>query len=248
MGNSFQALGEGRALSPVQGGMQKQSNIGGGTPPWKQMGKGRGAPEHHSPHSKGKGKSRSPNRSGASGPSPEMEVDSSEAKPVELEALKKLIAATSSMLGGTSQEVLALQARLLQETPKRKEGTPVHVRLNQLEKRLLGIEKGMQKNEQAMDQAEEDLQQAASKVEEFRLLGKGLLHQQQELEEERASLIQGLQAGENFPVSVADPWVSKVSQMLSVVATHVDAGDEIAKGWPWLSKVLSQPGSPFASL
>ena len=159
-----------------------------------------------------------------------MEVDSSEAKPVELEALKKLIAATSSMLGGTSQEVLALQARLLQETPKRKEGTPVHVRLNQLEKRLLGIEKGMQKNEQAMDQAEEDLQQAASKVEEFRLLGKGLLHQQQELEEERASLIQGLQAGENFPVSVADPWVSKVSQMLSVVATHVDAGDETAKG------------------
>ena len=105
-----------------------------------------------------------------------MEVDSSEAKPVELEALKKLIAATSSMLGDTSLAVLGLQARLMHETQRRKDSTPVHVRLNQLEKRLLGIEKGMQNNEQAMDQAEEELHQAASKVEDFRLVGKGLLH------------------------------------------------------------------------
>ena len=220
-------------------GLQEPLSPGLLVPPWKQMGKGRGGqswPPLLPVRNPGKGKGRSaPPSRGSATSALEMEVDiegevaAGSTKMVDLEALKRLHASTVSTLGVDSLEAVGLQERILLETNKKRDSTPKHILLNNLEKKLKMLDSKVQKNEERLGLAEENLVRASNQLEEIKATGRGLHQQQQALEEERAQIGLCLQSGEALETKQVDPWVAKWSNMLALASTHVDAGDERAK-------------------
>ena len=91
-------------------------------------------------------------------------------------------------MGEESQEAKALQDRIMQEASRRRDNTPKHVLLNNLEKKLRLLGNKIQKNEEKLGHAEEELVEASKRVEEVKAIGRGLHQQQQALEDERAQI------------------------------------------------------------
>ena len=206
------------------------------SPPWRGFGSGRNWPSNHSSKpwwgSPAAAEKEKPGQ--AAQPleeNEEMEESPSKQQPqIDLEELRGLAMALSQSLGAEAPEVQSLEARIAEETARRKGKLPKHILLARVQKKIAGTNNKLQRMEALVVEAATAVQDAQDTLQALQAQGRELESLQAEYEAEQAMLLQSLQSNSSqAEAPVEGSLAQQVATLLETANRQVDAGDEKAK-------------------